>query len=167
MGLVPWKKGRDDGDPSPSTLREKAAWRPRHKAATCKPGRRLPPETNHIGASLSEFQPQNRERIRCYCVSHLVCGGLLWQPTPDTHNADHHWKVGFFSPGDAKGFPGGSDGKESCNAGDLASIPGLGRSPGGGHDHSLQYCCLENPHRQRSLVGYSPRVTNSQTWLSD
>ena len=31
------------------------------------------------------------------------------------------------------GFPGGSDGKESaCNAGDLGSIPGLGRSPGGG-----------------------------------
>ena len=32
------------------------------------------------------------------------------------------------------GFPGGSEGKESaCNAGDLGSIPGLGRSPGGGH----------------------------------
>ena len=32
------------------------------------------------------------------------------------------------------GFPGGSDGKEStCNVGDLGSIPGLGRSPGGGH----------------------------------
>jgi len=36
------------------------------------------------------------------------------------------------------GFPGGSDGKESaCNAGDLGSIPGLGRSPGGGHGNSL------------------------------
>ena len=34
------------------------------------------------------------------------------------------------------GFPGGSDGKEStCNAGDLGSTPGLGRSPGGGHAH--------------------------------
>ena len=55
------------------------------------------------------------------------------------------------------GFPGGSDGKESpCNAGDLNSIPGLGRSPGGGHGNSLQYSCLENPHEQRSLVGYSP-----------
>jgi len=32
------------------------------------------------------------------------------------------------------GFPGGSDGKESaCNVGDLGSVPGLGRSPGGGH----------------------------------
>ena len=45
------------------------------------------------------------------------------------------------------GFPGGSDGKEStCNAGDLGSIPGLGRSPGGGHGNPLQYSCLENPH---------------------
>ena len=53
------------------------------------------------------------------------------------------------------GFPGGSDGKESaCNAGDLGSIPGLGRSPGGGHGNPLQYSCLENPHEQRSPVGY-------------
>ena len=38
-----------------------------------------------------------------------------------------------------KGFSGGSDGKEStCNAGDLGSIPGLGRSPGGGHGNPLQ-----------------------------
>ena len=52
---------------------------------------------------------------------------------------------------------GFSDGKESaCNEGDLGSIPGLGRSPGGGHGNPLQYSCLENPHGQRSLVGYSP-----------
>ena len=43
------------------------------------------------------------------------------------------------------GFPGGSDCKEStCNAGDLGSVPGLGRSPGGGHGNPLQYSCLEN-----------------------
>ena len=53
--------------------------------------------------------------------------------------------------------PSGSDGKEStCNVGDLGLIPGLGRSPGGGHGNPLQYSCLENPHTQRSLVGYSP-----------
>ena len=55
------------------------------------------------------------------------------------------------------GFPGGSDGKEStCNAGDLGSILGFGRSPGG-HGNPLQYSCLENLHGQRSLAGYSPR----------
>ena len=54
-------------------------------------------------------------------------------------------------------FFGGSDGKESaCNVGDMGSIPGLGRSPGGGNGNRLQYSCLENPHGQRGLVGYSP-----------
>ena len=47
------------------------------------------------------------------------------------------------------GFPSGSEGKESiCNAGgaeDLGLIPGLGRSPGGGHGNPHQYSCLENP----------------------
>ena len=55
------------------------------------------------------------------------------------------------------GFPGGSDSKEpACNAGDLGSIPGLGRSPGGGHGNPLHFSCLETPHGQRSLVSYSP-----------
>ena len=44
-----------------------------------------------------------------------------------------------------EGFPGGSAGKESaCNAGDLGSIPGLGRSPGEGKGYPLQYPGLEN-----------------------
>ena len=55
------------------------------------------------------------------------------------------------------GFPASSASKEStCNEGDLGSIPGLGRFPGGGHGNPLQYSCLENPQGQRSLVGYSP-----------
>ena len=55
------------------------------------------------------------------------------------------------------GFPGGlDDEKISFNAGDLGLIPGLGKSHGGGHGNSLQYSCLENPHGQRSLAGYSP-----------
>ena len=48
----------------------------------------------------------------------------------------------------------------SANAGDIrdmGSIPGSGRSPGGGHGNPLQYFCLENPHGQRSLEGYSPQ----------
>ena len=46
-----------------------------------------------------------------------------------------------------QGFPDGSDGKESaCNAGDLGSILGLGRSPGKGQGNPFQYSCLENPH---------------------
>ena len=45
-----------------------------------------------------------------------------------------------------RGFPGGSDGKESaCNTGDLDSIPGLGISPGEGNSNPLQYSGLGNP----------------------
>ena len=55
------------------------------------------------------------------------------------------------------GFRISSDYKEStCNVGNLDSVSGLGRSPGGGHGNPLQYSCLENPYGQRSLVGYSP-----------
>ena len=55
------------------------------------------------------------------------------------------------------GFPDRSVGKEStCSAGDPGLIPGLGRSPGGGHGNPPQYSCLKNPHGQRSLAGYSP-----------
>ena len=44
------------------------------------------------------------------------------------------------------GFPGGPEVKVSaCNAGELGSIPGLGRSPGEGNGNPLQYSCPENP----------------------
>ena len=44
-----------------------------------------------------------------------------------------------------RGFPGGSDGKESvCNAGDPGSIPGLGRYPGEWNGNPLQYSSLES-----------------------
>ena len=43
-----------------------------------------------------------------------------------------------------------------ANAEDWGLIPGLGRFPGGGCGNPLHYSCLENPHGQRSLVGYSP-----------
>ena len=55
-------------------------------------------------------------------------------------------------------FPGGLDDKEStCNAGDLGSILGLVRCPGEGNGKPLQYSCLENPHGQKNLAGYSPQ----------
>ena len=45
-----------------------------------------------------------------------------------------------------RGFPGGSVVKNPpANAGDVGSVPGLGRSPGGGNGNPLQYSCLGNP----------------------
>ena len=68
------------------------------------------------------------------------------------------WKLRIWNTiGCFQGFPGGSDDKESaCSVGDLGSIPGLGRSPGGGHGNPLQYSYLESSHGQRSVAGYSP-----------
>ena len=69
-----------------------------------------------------------------------------------------------------KGFPDGSDGKESaCSAGDLGLIPVLERVSGEGHGNPLQYSCLETPHGQRGLAGYSPRghkESDTTEWLS-
>ena len=52
---------------------------------------------------------------------------------------------------------GFSDGKESaCNAGDMGSISGSGRPPGGGHGNSPPVFLPGESHGQRSLAGYSP-----------
>ena len=56
------------------------------------------------------------------------------------------------------------DGKESAyNVADLGSIPGLGRSPGGGHGNPLQYSCLENPKDKGARRPTVHRVAKSWT----
>ena len=70
-------------------------------------------------------------------------------------NVQRHWTSLVAQM--VKGFPCNSNGKEStCNVGDLGLIPRLGRSTGEEHGNPFQCFCLENPHGQRSLVGYSP-----------
>ena len=65
-------------------------------------------------------------------------------------------------------FLGDSDGEEfACNAGNLGSVPGVGRSPGGGHGNPLQYSCLENPMDRGAWWVTVHGVTKSQTQLSD
>ena len=60
-------------------------------------------------------------------------------------------------------FPGGSDGKESaCNAGDLGSVPGLGRTTGERKGYPLQYSGLEN-----SMDCIAHGVPKNQTRLND
>jgi len=62
------------------------------------------------------------------------------------------------------GFPGGSDGKEyACNAGDLDSIPGSGRSPGEGNGNPLQYFCLEDSMDRGVWWATVYGITKSQT----
>ena len=67
---------------------------------------------------------------------------------------------------DTHGLPQWLSGKESdCNAGDMDSIPGLGRSPEGGHSNPLQYSCLENPMDRGAWRAIVHRVTKSWIWL--
>ena len=66
-------------------------------------------------------------------------------------------------PGKIRGFPGGSDGKESAyNEGNLGSIPGSGRSPADGNSNPLQYSCLKNPIYKRAW-----QAIVHGTWLSN
>ena len=67
-------------------------------------------------------------------------------------------------------FPGGSDSKESaCNAEDLGSIPGLGRSPGVGNGNPLQYSCLRVPWMEEpgGLQSMGPYDSYAQSILRD
>ena len=63
------------------------------------------------------------------------------------------------------GSPGGSAGKESaCNAGDLGSIPGLGRSPGEGKGYPLQYSGMETPWTIAHQAPPSVEFSRQEYW---
>ena len=67
-----------------------------------------------------------------------------------------------------KSFPAGSDSKESaCNAGDLGSVPGLGRSAGELNGNPLQYSCLENSMNRGAWWATVHGIAKSWTLLSD
>ena len=66
------------------------------------------------------------------------------------------------------GFPGGSIVKDlPAKAGDVGSIPGLGRSPGEGNGNPLQYSCLENSMGRGAWQATVHGVAKNQTQLSD
>ena len=109
----------------------------------------------------------------CVCVCARVCAQSClslcnpkdqrrqWHPTPVLLPV----KSSFIFPSDANSASNASNNANrvwACLVAQTVKIhlqyrrPGLGRSPGGGHGDPLQYSCLENPHRQRSLAGYSP-----------
>ena len=73
----------------------------------------------------------------------------------------------FIRPNECLDFLGGTSGKNLPTSAedqrDMGWIPGLGRSPGGGHGHPLQYSCLENPMHRRAWRATVPGVTKSQT----
>ena len=71
------------------------------------------------------------------------------------------WEIDVLSGG------GSEDKAFACNAGDLGSIPGLGRSPGEGNGNPLQYSYLENPMDRGAWRATVHGVAKNQTRLSD
>ena len=113
-------------------------------------------------------------RVGAACLSSPRGSGSRWSKWSET--ATDAWQSKFqclllsltqvnhlIASSPCGGFPGGSAGKESaCNAGDLGSVPGLGRSPGEGNGYPLQYSGLEN-----SMSYIVHGVAESWTQLSD
>ena len=100
---------------------------------------------------------------------------LRFQPEPKEGNTGrksqaYRWRSSYLIkyPSNQSGFPGSSVIKNTpANAGDVGSIPGLGRSPGKGNGSWLQYSCLENPMDRGSQWVAVHGVTKSQTLVSD
>ena len=90
-------------------------------------------------------------------------GGL---PSLGSHRVGHDWSD-LAAAMAYRDFPGSSYSKESAyNAGDLGSVPGLGRSPGEGNGNPLQYSCLDNPMDREARWAIVHGVTKSRTWLN-
>ena len=123
---------------------------------------------NHLHWGCGTWSPDHRERPRTSpllskswspshpkprCVSTLDVWVHQHSDDSRPHLSSHpHFWASLYT---LRGFPGGSDGKESAsNVGDWGSIPGSGGCPGKGNGYPLHYSCLENCMDQRSLVGH-------------
>ena len=113
--------------------------------------------TDSMDMSLSELRELVRDREAWRAVIH----GVAKSRTRLSDWSDLIWSF-------LKGFPGGSDGKEStCNARDLGLVPGSGKSPGEGNGHPLQYSYLENSMGRGAWQVAVHRVAKSRTRLND
>ena len=116
---------------------------------------------------MKSMQNQKRSQNICmYCMSTTVSKTDLATKPPyqKPHKKKQKEMTFHFSR-----YSVSPAGKESaCNVGDLGSVPGLAKSPGGGHGNPLQHSCLQNSHGQRSLAGYmQSRGCKSRTRLRD
>ena len=105
-------------------------------------------------------------------MGNILVGLFGWAITFPALNMGHQVDISgiqvYTRSGSDKGFPGGSDGKESaCDAEDLGSIHGSGRSPGEGNANPLQYSCLGNPMDRGAWQAIIHGVTKSHTRLND
>ena len=107
----------------------------------------------------------------CYNNYPFQCEALSWQSTDLSKPGIWSIHFGLILELDlGLGITQWLNGKESaCNAGDTASIPKSGRSPGGGHGNALQYSCLKNPLDRgawQATVHGVPKIQTRLKWLS-
>ena len=104
--------------------------------------------------------------LGCALISELINAATWIKAQP--RREELLWVLGPSMDPEAGGsFPCGSAGKEcACHAGDLGSMPGFGRSPGGGRGNPLQYACLENPRDRGAWRATVHGVEKSRTRLS-
>ena len=100
--------------------------------------------------SLSCIGEGNGNPLQCSCLENPRDGGAWWAAVFGVAQSRARLKRLSSSSLAATCLP------NAGNVRDVGSILGLGRCPGGGHGNPLQYSCLENPHGQISLEGYSP-----------
>ena len=123
-------------------------------------------------------QPMFQPYILLGCLGHNRCLLGMWFPSPPPHPRIWHpclshtatsrrqWEYEVCPSSEE--LPCSLYCKESaCNAGDLGSIPGLGRSSGEGNGNLLQYSCLENPMNRGAWWATVHALTKRQTRLSD
>ena len=112
---------------------------------------------------ISEFGKltATRVRIRTHALSPLACGSMVDRlGTPDALGNQSPQNVNHFAT--ALGVPGQGS-PLPASVGDSGSIPGSGRSPGGGHDNPLQHFTLENPVNREAWWAMVQRLTESDT----
>ena len=123
----------------------------------------LPCTTLHVKGHLSPASVQVAKNMKTQ-VQILIF--MIWDS--DWPIDGLQWSFAYSSPFPKIGFPDGSDSKESaCNAGELGSIPGLGRSPEGRYGNPLQHSCLESPMDRGAWSATVRRVKYSyeiSTW---
>ena len=120
---------------------------------------------------MNDFTASALSQLRLFSLGvYLPCYLYYIKCLKKRNKWGNEWKRGCFLTSFVFfwGFPGGSQGKVSaCNAGDLGSIPGSGRSLGEGNGNPLQYSWLENPMDGGAWWATVHRVKKSQTRLID
>ena len=170
--IARWTFWRRQWHPTPILLPGKShGWR---SLVGCSPWSCEESDTTeqlHFHFSLSCTAEGNGNPLQCSCLENPRDGRAWWAAVYGVTES-RTWLEQLSSSSSIVDLEcctnsGGSENKEStCDARDLGSVPGLGRSPVGGHDNPLQYSCPENSKDWGAWHATVRRVIQRQTQLS-